>query len=307
MNKNRVLIFTFVFGILAIFSYFATKEYKPAPKKIEAVLKNKNNINKIEVIKNGTIFEFIKENAKWYLNQPEKYPADSDVVSNIIDILGRIELKDILTTSEKDYSRLNVDSANGIKVRVFENSNLNSEVFIGKPSSDYRSCYVRKDKSVYIVKDLLEYYFTLDLDKIKDKKILDFDSKNIQEIKISRNNRLEQYTLKENGWINKENVQINPDDFINLLQSSKVFKFRKEEEIKSDIAESNIGMKVELKYKDGENDTVYISKIKRDNISAASSYNNIFFDLTQQTVDALTSASIKVIDIKTTSGSIQKP
>ncbi len=106
----------------------------------------------------------------------------------------------------EDYRRYSLDDKNKIQICAWSKSKQPFCFSIGKLSPNYSSTYVKLDKNpaIYLAQGNLRLTFDTDLDELRDKHILAFNVKEIDQIKI--NFKGTSVTIeKDNGkWTSKE-------------------------------------------------------------------------------------------------------
>jgi len=148
-----------------------------------------SDITKIEINKNSTSIAISKEGDRWTIG-PKKYPADTLKVKNILDVMGKLTLTALVSES-KSYNRYNLDDANKITVKAFEQDKLKLEFDIGKAASSFRHTFVKiaGDERVFHARGSFRGKFDKTVDDLRDKTVLAFKVSEIDDIYITSDNK----------------------------------------------------------------------------------------------------------------------
>ena len=146
----------------------------------------KKDISKVEISKNDKTFVLNKKDKVWHI-MPQGYPADASQVESILDVIEKLSLTALVSES-KDYERYNLDKDNKVMVKVWSGDTLSREFDIGKAATTFRHTFVKlgNDDRVYQTRGNFRNKFDLNVDTLRDKIVLAFDPRSIQEIRISK-------------------------------------------------------------------------------------------------------------------------
>ena len=100
-----------------------------------------SDITKIEINKNSTPIAISKKGDRWTIG-PNKYPADTLKVKNMLDVMEKLTLTALVSES-KSYNCYNLDNDNKITVKAFGKDKLKLEFDIGKAASSFRHTFVK--------------------------------------------------------------------------------------------------------------------------------------------------------------------
>ena len=145
-----------------------------------------SDITKLEINKNSTPIVLGKEGDIWTIG-PQKYPADTLKVKNMIEIMGKLTLTALVSES-KSYNRYNLDDDNKITVKAFDKDKLKLEFDIGKEASSSRHTFVKiaGDERVFHARGSFRGKFDKPVDDLRDKAVLAFKINEIREINITK-------------------------------------------------------------------------------------------------------------------------
>jgi hypothetical protein len=146
----------------------------------------KKDISKVEISKNDKTFVLNKKDNVWHI-MPQGYPADASQVESMLDVIEKLSLTALVSES-KDYERYNLDKDNKVIVKVWSGDTLSREFDIGKAATTFQHTFVKlgKDDRVYQARGNFRSKFDLNVDSLRDKIVLAFDPRNIQEMLISK-------------------------------------------------------------------------------------------------------------------------
>lgn len=170
------------------------------------------DISKIEVSKGGTAVLLEKKDKKWQI-VPEGYPADTDKVRKMLDVIEGLTLTALISKS-KNYDRYDLDEDKKIIVRVWTGDTLKLEFDVGKAATSYRHTFVKPagDHCVYHARDNFRDKFDQTGEALRDKTVLSFKQDEINEIHINDGNKTLVFSRKQAHLEDaaKEPVEISP-------------------------------------------------------------------------------------------------
>ena len=146
----------------------------------------KKDISKVEISKNDKTIVLNKKDNVWHI-MPQGYPADASQVESMLDVIEKLSLTALVSES-KDYERYNLDKDNKVMVKVWSGDTLSREFDIGKAATTFQHTFVKlgNDDRVYQARGNFRSKFDLNVDNLRDKIVLAFDPKDIQEMRISK-------------------------------------------------------------------------------------------------------------------------
>ena len=145
-----------------------------------------NRITQLEISKAGDTIVLNKKDKTWYIS-PEEYPADSDKVKNMLDVIAKLTITALVSES-KHYIRYDLNNDKKINVQAWEGNTMNREFDIGKAASTYQHTFIKlgEDMNVYHARGDFRHKFEQTIDGLRDKTVLSFEQEEIREIHISR-------------------------------------------------------------------------------------------------------------------------
>ncbi len=183
-SKKEIIVLVIIILVLSLYLLFNKSNrslYKLPGLKTIAL----NKISRIEISKRGPAIILKKgEDGRWSIS-PEGYRADSDMVKNMLDVIGRLKLT-ALVSEARDYGRYGLDNDNKIVVKAWAGNKLKREFEIGKTASTYRHTFVKiaGDYRVYHARGNFRDTFDKTVSDLRDKEVLSFELADIQEIDI---------------------------------------------------------------------------------------------------------------------------
>jgi hypothetical protein len=146
----------------------------------------KKDISKVEISKNDKTIVLNKKDNVWHL-VPQGYPADTSQVESMLDVIEKLSLTALVSES-KDYERYNLDKDNKVMVKVWSGDTLSREFEIGKAATTFQHTFVKlgNDSRVYQARGNFRSKFDLNVDNLRDKIVLAFDPRDIQQMLISK-------------------------------------------------------------------------------------------------------------------------
>ena len=118
----------------------------------------------------------------------DEYPADSAAVQTALEKLKNLKKNDLISRNPQKQSDLEVDTAKGIYVEVFNDKSKSIGAFyIGKNGPNWDSHFIREKGSndVYLASGSVRFSFFGNTQKWKDKTIVKFDKAFIKKLTIA--------------------------------------------------------------------------------------------------------------------------
>jgi len=157
----------------------------------------KKEISKIEISKQDTTIVLNKKDNVWHI-VPQGYPADASQVESMLDVIEKLNLTALVSES-KNYERYNLDEDNKVVVKAWSGNTLSREFDIGKVATTSQHTFVKLsgDHRVYQARENFRSKFDLNVDNLRDKIVLAFDPRDIQEMHISKGEKSIIFTRKQ--------------------------------------------------------------------------------------------------------------
>ena len=141
-------------------------------------------ISKLDIAKPDTSITMNIQDDIWHI-APQGYPADTDRIINLLDIIEKLPLTALVSES-KNYTRYDLNDEKKITVRAWAGDMLRREFEVGKATASRKHTFVKLagDHRVYQAQGNLRPLFDLTVDHLRDKRVLSFELTEIQEIHI---------------------------------------------------------------------------------------------------------------------------
>lgn len=154
-------------------------------------------ISKLEIGKADKTLVLNKKDNAWYLD-PKGYPADSDKVKNMLDVIEKLTLTALVSES-KNYERYDLTGDKKITVKAWHGKTLSREFDIGKTANTYQHTFVRlaKDSNVYHARGDFRRKFDRTVEELRDKRVLSYTQKDIREITLTKDKMTLTLTQKQ--------------------------------------------------------------------------------------------------------------
>ena len=154
-------------------------------------------ISKLEVGKADKTLVLNKKDNTWYID-PKGYPADSDKVKNMLDVIEKLTLTALVSES-KNYVRYDLTGDKKITVKAWHGKTLSREFDIGKAANTYQHTFVRlaTDSNVYHARGDFRRKFDQTVDTLRNKTVLSYTHKDIREITLSHEKKSITLTQKQ--------------------------------------------------------------------------------------------------------------
>lgn len=154
-------------------------------------------IDKIAIRKADASIELNKTADKWTVSEAA-YPADTGKIKQILDIIGRLTLTALVSES-KSYDRYDLSEGKKIGVTAWAGDAVKREFEMGKAASSYKHTFVKiaGDHRVYHARESFRYTFDETVDDLRDKVVLDFEIKDIREIRVEKGEKIQHFARLE--------------------------------------------------------------------------------------------------------------
>ena len=154
-------------------------------------------ISKLEIVKADKTLVLNKKDNTWHID-PKGYPADSDKVKNMIDIIEKLTLTALVSES-KNYVRYDLTHDKKITVKAWNGKTLSREFDIGKAANTYQHTFVRlaTDSNVYHARGDFRRKFNRTVDELRDKTVLSYTQKHIRELTLTKDKKTITLTQKQ--------------------------------------------------------------------------------------------------------------
>jgi hypothetical protein len=185
--KKEILILVAVIAALSVYllvqkkgkTHYTLPELKPVQEK---------SISKVMITKGGSPLTLQKEDDVWLI-LPQRYPADSDLLENLLDEISGLTLT-ALASESRNYSLYELDDARRIDVEILGGDKTLRKVWVGKTAPSSRHTFVKLDDDprVYHASGNLKSTFDKKASDLRDKKVLSIDEE-ITEITLKEGNK----------------------------------------------------------------------------------------------------------------------
>jgi len=154
-------------------------------------------ISKLEIDKADKAVVLNKKDNTWYID-PKGYPADSDKVKNMLDVIEKLTLTALVSES-KNYVRYDLTDDKKITVKAWNGKTLSRKFDIGKAANTYQHTFVRlaTDFNVYHARGDFRRKFDQTVDELRDKTVLSYTQKEIREITLTKDKKTITLTQKQ--------------------------------------------------------------------------------------------------------------
>ncbi len=182
--KKEYLILLGVIVVLFVILLAGGKKGKMNYRVPDLDVLNEEDITKIEITSAGDTIVLSGNENRWTI-LPQEYTADSEKVSNMLDIMANLTLTE-LAAETKGYQRYELDDEKKISVYAYSDEELVRSFDVGKVSSTYRHTFVRveDDPRVYFARESFRSTFEVDRADLRDKTVMSFDVNEVTEILI---------------------------------------------------------------------------------------------------------------------------
>jgi hypothetical protein len=138
--------------------------------------------------KDGPTVTLDRKNAKWTITAPESVPADQDAVSTIVSSLRPVTADSIVEDKPSDLSKYGL-TAPSLTVTIKEKNGKTDQLDFGDDVPAGSLVYARTNlrPAVYTVSSSVKSSFEKNLNDLRDKRLLTFDSNQVTRVELVSN------------------------------------------------------------------------------------------------------------------------
>jgi hypothetical protein len=204
--KNFILP---VLALILILIYIVLETSKEKYE-VQKLFPDNLKINKITYYGDGINFVVEKDNKtdEWILVEPEKWAANKDEISDLINAFKNVDIITELGTVGDN----NTYEITRNKYLLLEDGGQAYKLYIGKRDPSYKMVYVKlnEDKLVKLVDAAFTNYLPSSLNQIKDKRVYSFDKDKLTNYIIKIDNKTFELTLNNGKYfIDNESLEDN--------------------------------------------------------------------------------------------------
>lgn len=270
-------------------------------------------ISKMEIVKDGTTIGLVKKDDKWLI-APEQYPADGEMVRQMLDVIDDLVVTALVSESE-NYVRYELDDKNQIHVKAFKGDAVIREFYVGKTAPSFNHTFIRlqKDPKVYHARNNFRSKFDQTVESLRDKTALSFDQNELQEIVIEKEKQQITFVKNQIPVEQKTDTAEKPNQTETAPETKPVWQDASGNDIDQSKIDNFLSRLSKLKCKhylatktkDDMKDSIYTAHLKGANeysislftmdegseeYPAISSQNNYVFAIDKSTADSIISA-----------------
>ncbi len=171
--------------IAALTAYLAVHKTDRTHYELPAIAQlTDSDITSIKITKGPEIIELKQKNDNWLI-YPEKYPADTDKIKSMVDVIKALTVTAMVSEGES-YHRYDLDPKNKISIQAGADGKTLRTFDIGKsvPSNRHTFIKLSNDKRVYHARDNFRSKFDQTKDDLRDKTVLTVEKAQVQQVEI---------------------------------------------------------------------------------------------------------------------------
>lgn len=299
-NKlNSTYVLLVIFLVLLGISYFVKDHsFRNAElgedKKIISPAITVQDIDKVEVIQNGTTTVLEHQGDIWKVASQNNFEADQDAVKSLVEESLNLN-KYIIASENKEKSEIfEVNEEKGVNIKLYSKGEEKGNFYVGKAGPDFDSTYVRlaNEEIVYLSKGYVRYYF--DKDDWRDLTIYDFESTDISKIALKYRNISENIFIekKDDKWqMTQPEIKEADKDKTELILNTLAHLKAKDVEYAKTHKEAGFAtapLVIRLEQTDGGRKNLLIGgKIDEDKYYAKKEEDDTIYIINKSTVDGL--------------------
>lgn len=191
MSLTKLLIAVLVLGSLAGLILWVNKHPQDKSAATTATTKLMDvpdaQIKSVDLQKKGSpLVTLNKDKAKWTITAPAPYPADQDAATSLVSSLSGVNADSVIEDAPTDIGKYGLTDPS-LTVAVHEKNGKTEKLLFGDDVPTGSSVYaqVAGARKVYAVSSSLKSSFNKDLNDLRDKRLLTFDSANVSRVELT--------------------------------------------------------------------------------------------------------------------------
>lgn len=204
IKKEYLLLFVIIAALLL---YIFLRKQNRIQYDIPEISKlNQEKISGIEIKTKDKNISILKEGENWVIGK-EKYLALTPAIKDMLVFLEKPVPMAVVSDS-KNYKRYGLDEESSLFVHAVTVDGAQRSVEIGLRGAGQRYTFIKleNDHRVFSVQDDLRDIFTIDIDKLRDKKVISYDVDEINSIHLITKDKTFTAVRKE-GRVEKEDSE----------------------------------------------------------------------------------------------------
>ncbi len=195
-SKKEFVMLILVIAVLVLYLIFhKTDQTHYALPEVPGI--SNTEITKIEISGPNKVTSLSKKDAQWVVGSQE-YPADTDKVKKILDVISGLTLTDLVSASE-NYARYDLTKDQKTVVKVWTGDTPALEFEMGKTAASRNHTFIKltDDANVYQASGNFRQKLDTTVAVLRDKTVLAFTPDEIHEIEITKSGKTIKLTKKE--------------------------------------------------------------------------------------------------------------
>jgi hypothetical protein len=207
MSLNKLLIAVAVLAVIVGFVVWDQKHPQdktaatPAAPKLLSV--PDTQVVSVDLQKKGSPpVTLSKDKTKWAITAPQPYAADQDSSTSLVSALSGVNADSSIEDAPTDLAKYGLTDPS-LTVTVHEKSGKTDKLLFGDDVPTGSSVYaqVAGDKKVYLVSSSLKSSFNKELNDLRDKRLLTFDSTQVSRVElVSPKSDIEFGKVNQTDW-----------------------------------------------------------------------------------------------------------
>jgi hypothetical protein len=128
----------------------------------------------------------VKDKGKWIITTPQTYSADQDAATSMVSSFSSVTADSVIDDHPSDGAKYGLNDPT-LTAQAHEKNGKTDELIFGDdiPASSQIYARVGKDPKVYAVPSSLKSSFSKDVNDLRDKRLLTFDSSQVSRVELT--------------------------------------------------------------------------------------------------------------------------
>lgn len=201
MKRSTLVLIAVLLVLVGVFWSVSVKERKVKSDQLAPLFDmDSTQVSLVRLVTPDDSVTLERRSGEWYLTKPLDYRASQSSVEELVGSACHLIVESLVSDQPEKHAKLQVDST-GTAVTMQAGTQTYAFV-VGKPSSDYRHSYVRKQgaNEVYLVKGVLGRTYNRRLSDWRDRTILDLDQEGVQRVTVFSQAGRTTLARQDTGW-----------------------------------------------------------------------------------------------------------
>lgn len=154
----------------------------------------------LEIKYHGEVIKLHKKGEQWYSDEKD-YLMDKYKIDEMLKVISNLKITDLVSeksaglnqdnSDQSNYKRYELADDNSILIKISGDDKKSFEFKIGKSAQSYNHTFIKLsgNPNIYLAQENFREEFEISLEELRDKTVLSFIAKSIQEVTVKKENK----------------------------------------------------------------------------------------------------------------------